>query len=219
MDEATARLALVAAMHELDARGLNHGSSGNASIRVDDRLIVTPTGIPSAVLTAADMVLIDLDGRPGRPGQRRPTSEWPLHVRLARARPDATAIVHTHSPEATAASTLRRPVPAVHYVVARFGATELPCAPYATYGTDELADHVVGTLGDRGTACLMANHGAIAIGPDLGAALALAVEVEWLCGVARRARQLGEPVALDAAEIERVAERLATYGQPEGAPP
>jgi L-fuculose-phosphate aldolase len=123
------------------------------------------------------------------------------------------AVVHTHSPEATAASAIGTAVPAVHYVVARFGAPVLPCARYATYGTPELAAHVCQTLGTAGMACLLANHGAVALGADLEAAVALALDVEWFCGVHRRALQLGTPVVLPPEEVARVAERFVGYGQ------
>jgi L-fuculose-phosphate aldolase len=214
MDEQSARVELAATMCRLEQLGLNHNSAGNASTRVDDHLLVTPTGMPVAEMSGDDMVLLDVHGRPVREGQRRPTSEWRLHTRIAVARPDVGAVVHTHAPEATAASTLRRPVPAVHYVVARFGGVELPCAPYATYGTDELAEAVAATLGDAGAACLMANHGAIAVAADLEGAVALALDVEWLCGVHRRAVQVGEPHVLTRAEIALVAEPFRGYGQP-----
>jgi L-fuculose-phosphate aldolase len=105
-------------------------------------------------------------------------------------------------------------VPAIHYVVARFGSDALPCAPYATYGTDELADLVAATLGTTATACLMANHGAIALAADIDTAVSLAIDVEWLCGVHRRARQLGTPTVLEAGEIDVVARRFDAYGQP-----
>lgn len=209
---------LVDAARRLDAAGLNVNSSGNLSVRVgDDRLLVTPSGIPPTVMTADDQVLLDLDGTPVGSPRRVATSEWRLHVAVATARPDVRAIVHTHSPEATAAAALARAVPAVHYVVARFGGHELPCAPYATYGTAELATLVADTLGDDGRACLMANHGAVTVADDLDRAVALALDVEWLCGVHRRARQLGDPVVLDPQEIARVARLFARYGQPDQA--
>jgi L-fuculose-phosphate aldolase len=214
MDEGEARVALVDAVERLDAAGLNHNSSGNASVRVGAALLVTPSGIPAGELGVEDPVLLDADGRPARGGQRVPTSEWRLHVRVLATRPDAAAIVHTHSPEATAAATLAEDLAAIHYVVARFGARALPCAPYATYGSGELAAGVADALGPRGTACLMANHGALTIGADLDAAVDLAVDVEWFCGVSRRARALGEPVVLADDELDRVAAQFATYGQP-----
>jgi L-fuculose-phosphate aldolase len=214
MLERDARPALVDAARRLEAAGLNHNSSGNLSVRVDQHVLVTPTGVPAHVLRPEDLVLLDVEGVPVGRGTLVPTSEWRLHLLLHRRRPDIEAVVHTHSPEATAASTLGAAIPAVHYVVARFGSVELACAPYATYGTEELADGVASTLGATGMACLMANHGAVAVGRDLGAAVTLAVDLEWFCGIHRRARQLGEPAVLSDDEITRVAQRFTGYGQP-----
>ena len=195
----------------LDRDGLNHDATGNLSVRIDGGILVTPTGIPARDLRPEDGVALSDDGTPRDPSGRLPTSEWRLHVELHR-RPGTAAVVHTHSPEATAAAVIGRSIPAVHYVVARFGGSILPCAPYATYGSPELAWSVAATLGERFAACLMANHGAVAVAADLATAASLATDVEWLCGVWRRARDLGEPVVLDDAEVERVAARLATYG-------
>jgi L-fuculose-phosphate aldolase len=211
--ELDGRRTLVDVARRLDEMGLNHNSSGNLSVRVDRGIVVTPTGIPAHVLQPDDCVALADDGTPLDRGGCAPTSEWRLHVALHR-RPDVDAVVHTHSPEATAAATLGRAVPAVHYVVARFGATSLPCAPYATYGTERLAENVVATLGEHGAACLMANHGAVAVGDDLGTAMALALDVEWLCAVHRRACQVGDPIVLADDEVTRVAELFSRYGQP-----
>lgn len=213
-EDVTARAALTVAAHRLDTFGLNHNASGNAGVRVGDGVLVTPSGIPADHLTPDDMVLLDGTGAPAHDGQRRPTSEWQLHLEVLRRRPDVDAIVHTHSPEATAAATVGEPLPSIHYVAARFGGNALACAPYATYGTAELARLVADTLGDRRAACLMANHGAIVLAADLDAAVALALDVEWFCGVVRRARQHGDPVALADDEITRVAELFCSYGQP-----
>ncbi len=215
MNEADARRALVGAARRLEESGLNHNASGNLSLRVGRGILVTPTGIPAHRMEPEDGVMLAADGMPLDPGARLPTSEWRLHLALYR-RPDVGAVVHTHSPDATAAATLGRPVPAIHYVVARFGGSTLPCAPYATYGTDALVQAVVTTLGASGLACLMANHGAVAVGPDLATAASLATDVEWLCGVWRRALQLGTPDVLDDAEIARVRELFLGYGQPPG---
>jgi L-fuculose-phosphate aldolase len=212
-DERTARSALVAAARRLDELGLNHNSSGNASVRVGSGLLVTPSGLPADELAPDDMVLLDIDGTPVHEGQRRPTSEWQLHLEVMRRRPDVAAIAHTHSPEATAAATVGKPLPAIHYVAARFGDNDLGCAPYATYGTAALAALVADTLGATRAACLMANHGAIAVGVDIDAAVALTLDIEWFCGVVRRAHQHGDPVVLSDDEIERVAELFRTYGQ------
>src|SRR5262245_17621720 len=139
MDERDARAALVEVMQRLDATGLNHGATGNVSVRIDGGILVTPTGIRPHDLTPEDGVALRDAGSPRDPGGRLPSSEWRLHVALYR-RASIGAIVHTHSPEATAAAARGVPVPAVHYVVAAFGGTTLPCAEYATYGTQELAD-------------------------------------------------------------------------------
>lgn len=215
MDEPEARHALVEAARRLDDWGLNHNATGNLSVRVARGILVTPTGIPAAEMRPEDGVVLAADGSPLDAGARLPTSEWRLHAALYR-RSAIGAVVHTHSLEATAAATLGVPVPAVHYVVARFGSSTLPCAPYATYGSPELAEHVAVTLGTTGLACLMANHGAVAVGADLATAMSLAADVEWLCGVWRRGRQAGSPQILDDAEIARVRGRLRTYGQPLG---
>lgn len=213
MDESAARLALLDAARRLDAAGLNVNASGNLSVRVGERVLVTPSGIAPDDMTVGDGVLLTADGVPVDTRGRVPTSEWRLHTEVYRRRPDVGAIVHTHSPEATAAATLARSVPAIHYVVARFGGVDLVCAPYATYGTADLAVAVAVTIGDHRYACLMANHGAIAVATDLPTAVALAFDIEWLCGVHRRAVALGTPVVLDADELAHVAERLASYGQ------
>ncbi len=207
------REALVAAVRDLDRRGLNYGSTGNVSVRVEGGLLVTPTGIAADRMDAGDIVMLAADGTPA-PGQRAPTSEWRLHVSVLAARADAGAAVHTHSPEATAVACRREAIEAIHYAVARTGGPTVPCAPYATYGTAALSSAVVETLGDCGRACLMANHGMVALGAELDEAVALAVEVEWLARIWRLARTGdGRAVVLDEAEVARVAERFASYGQ------
>jgi L-fuculose-phosphate aldolase len=206
------RQAVVTAVRKLAASGLNVGTAGNVSVRVDGGLLVTPSGVPAEELVEADIVALDVDGVPG-PGQLVPTSEWRLHAAVMKARPDIAAVVHTHSPEATAAACTGRPLPAVHHVVARTGGSSVPIAPYATYGSEELAAAVVGALGD-GMTCLMANHGLLTVGSTLHSAVALAADVEWLAGVWRRASMLGGVAVLPDDEIARVAERFRSYGQP-----
>jgi L-fuculose-phosphate aldolase len=211
--EAEARAALVACARELEAHGLNHGTAGNVSVRIDEGVLVTPSGVAPGRLGPEDMVRLDVDGT-AAPGQRVPTSEWRLHVALLAARPDASAVVHTHSPEVTAVACLRRPLPAVHYAVGRAGAPSVPCAEYATYGTAELSHHVIAAIGEA-DACLLASHGLVTLGSTLDDALALAVELEWVARVWRLARSHGDPVhVLDDAEMARVIERFGTYGQP-----
>ena len=213
MDEQAARAALVGTAQRLDADGLNYDATGNLSVRIQDAILVTPTGIPARELRPEDNVVLLPDGSRRDPDGRLPTSEWRLHVAQYR-RPGVGAVVHTHSLEATAAAVIGQPVPAVHYLVAAFGGSVLPVSPYATYGTQELADSVAATLGDRYRACLLANHGAVAVAGTLAGAASRARDVEWLCGVWRRARELGDPVIVDDAELDRVRERFRTYGQP-----
>ena len=198
---------------ELEHRGLNHNSAGNVSARSGPNFLVTPSGIAANALVPDDIVELDLTGVLVA-GSRRPSSEWRLHATLYAARSDVDAIVHTHSVEATAAACVGAPIPALHYVVARAGRDTIPCAPYATYGSAELAANVVATLGADVTACLMANHGMVAVARSLDAALALAHDVEWLAALYRSSRQLGSPVVLGPDEIARVADQLRDYGQP-----
>ncbi|HEY8092294.1 MAG TPA: class II aldolase/adducin family protein [Acidimicrobiales bacterium] len=211
-EEAAGRQALVDASRRLDALGLNQGRAGNVGLRIGGGALVTPSGIPPAALEPGHIVAVDPEGVPAA-GQLVPTSEWRLHAAVLAARPDVGAVVHTHSPELTAMACLGRPLPAIHYVIARAGGSEVPCAQYATYGSAELAANVVATLG-AGWACLMANHGALAVGATLDAAVALAADLEWLAGVHRRAVSMGIPVVLSDDEIARVAVLFETYGQP-----
>lgn len=202
---------VVRVCRELSAAGLMPGTSGNVSSREGDLIAVSPSGVDYASLDA-DMVGVHrLDGAPVD-APLRPTSELPLHLAVYAANAAARAIVHTHPVAATALSTVADELPAIHYQVAMFGGP-LPVAPYATYGSDELAANVVAALRER-TACLMANHGAVVVAPDLRAAGTGTRHLEWLCEVYLRA--LSVPLAprlLPADEIELVAGKLAHYGQ------
>jgi len=208
--EPEARMALVTAMVELERTGLNHGTSGNVSVRVDGGLLVSPSAVPPAQLSPVDVVALGDDGAVLGSNRQRPTSEWRIHVDVLAARPDVGAVVHTHSTEATALACLRRRIPAVHYEVGLAGGATIPCADYATFGTPELSTNVLAAL-DGHDACLMANHGVLAVGPDLAAAMALAVEVEWLAAVYRRAVASGEPVVLPDGEMRRVVSAYVDY--------
>jgi L-fuculose-phosphate aldolase len=191
------------------ALGLAPGTSGNASVRVEGGLLITPSAVPYDEMTRED--LVELDERGGRRGGGgRPSTEWRLHRDLYAARPEVMAIVHTHSRAATALSCLRRGIPAFHYMVALAGGDDIRCAEYATFGTAELAASAALALRGR-RACLLANHGAVALGADAAEALRLALEVENLAAQYAQALALGEPVILDAAEMARVRERFAGY--------
>jgi L-fuculose-phosphate aldolase len=206
---------IVRACRKLSAAGLVVGTAGNVSVRVGDLVAVTPSGVDYAELAASDVGVHRLDGTPVEAGLA-PTSELPLHLAVygadAGAGPGAgAAIVHTHSVAATAVSTLADEVPAIHYYVAMFGGA-VRVAPYATYGTDELASNSVHALRGR-TACLLGSHGAVTTGPDLKTACDRAVYLEWVCDVYLRAAAAGTPRLLPPGEIEAVAAKLASYGQ------
>ncbi|MCB1956015.1 MAG: class II aldolase/adducin family protein [Rhodocyclaceae bacterium] len=201
-------LAIARAMSE---QGLNRGTAGNASARLPgDAMLITPSGLPWDRCEPGDMVRVGPDDQWDSP--LKPSSEWRIHRDIYRARPDAGAIVHAHSPYATALACHRRPIPPFHYMIARFGGPDVRCAEYRTFGTQALSDTVLVALEER-SACLMANHGMIAIGRDLDHALGLAVEFETLCQHYLLACQLGTPPTLEAREMDDVIRRFATYGQ------
>jgi L-fuculose-phosphate aldolase len=156
------------------------------------------------------------DGSHG--GTRLPSSEWRFHRDILAARSEVNVVIHTHAMFATALACLGAEIPPFHYMVAVAGGDSIRCAPYATFGTDELSRHAVHALEVR-KACLLANHGMIAVGETLKGALALAVEVETLAAMYWRALQVGDPNLLDAAEMARVLEKFRTYGQQTRSPP
>jgi L-fuculose-phosphate aldolase len=166
--------------------------------------------LPNDTLTAEQMVWMELDGH--WRGPLKPSSEWRIHRDLYRARPEVGAVVHAHSPYAVSLACLRRHIPPFHYMVAAAGGRDIPCADYATFGTQALSDAVLTALTGR-RACLMANHGQVAVGPDVEAALALAVEVEELAAQFWRASLMGQPVLLTDAEMDEVLARFRDYGQ------
>jgi L-fuculose-phosphate aldolase len=208
---AALRTRVIAACRELNRRGLAHGTSGNVSVRCDEqRFLISPSGMDYDALQAEDIALMDLEGRWF--GRCRPSSEWRFHRDIFASRPDVAAIVHTHSPQATALACTGRGIPAFHYMVAVAGGRDIRCAAYHTFGTQELSDAALVALKDR-KACLLANHGVIATGADLPAALSLAGEVENLARQYSAALSLGQASLLDDAEMCRVIEKFRTYGQ------
>jgi L-fuculose-phosphate aldolase len=203
------RVSLASLARESVQCGLNQGTSGNVSVRSREGFLITPSGQNMAALTADDMVEMSLAG--DVLGEGRPSSEWRFHRDIYTTFPAAEAIVHAHSPFAVALACLRRDLPAFHYMVAMAGGIDIRCAAYATFGTQALSDAVLTALHDR-RACLMANHGLLAWGRSLPAALALANEVEALCGQYLRACQVGEPVLLSEVEMQEVLEKFKNYG-------
>lgn len=202
---------VVAACRDMVAAKLVSGTSGNISVRTADGMLITPSGVDYATMTGGDLVELKLSGVRISEGARRASTEWRMHARIYQAREDVRAVVHTHSVYATALACLRRPIPAFHYMVAAAGGTDIPCAQYATFGTEELAAHAVAALTDR-NACLLANHGVIAVGRSLDAALTLAGIVETLAQQYCIALQVGEPVLLTDAQMAEALEAFVGYG-------
>lgn len=194
----------------LSELGLNRGTSGNASVRAGDGLLVTPSGMEVEVMTPHDMVWMDFDGQ--FQGERKPSSEWRFHRDILKARPEVGAVIHTHSIFATTLACLRRDIPPFHYMIALTGAATIRCAPYALFGSQALSDNSLKAL-EGSRACLLANHGMIVLGEDLDKALATAVEVETLCEQYWRALQVGEPCLLTEQEMAEVFEQFKGYGK------
>ncbi len=203
------RREIIATSLFMNESGINQGTSGNISVRVDEGFLITPSGVPYDEMAPADIVTMGLDG--SRSGVRKPSSEWRFHRDILRAKPEVGAVVHLHAMFCTTLSILRREIPAVHYMIAAAGGATIPCVPYHTWGTQALADDIVAALADR-QACLLANHGMVCVGATLKKAAWLAVEVETLAAQYWRALQVGEPHVLSDAEITEAVEKFATYG-------
>lgn len=201
---------LLQAACNLSALGLNKGTSGNASVRLSDGLLVTPSGIPAEQLSENSMVYMQWDGT--AEAGKKPSSEWRIHRDIFQARPEINAVVHCHSMFATTIACLARDVPPFHYMIAVVGGDTIRCAPYALFGTQALSDMALIALQDR-KACLLAHHGMLAVGKDLSQALAIALEVENLCEQYWRLLQLGEPALLSAAQMQEVQAQFKGYGQ------
>jgi L-fuculose-phosphate aldolase len=212
MNELVLRKQVIATALEMNALRLNRGKSGNVSARIAVGFLVTPTGLAYESMQPGDVVAMKQDGT--AQGPRLPSSEWRFHRDIYAARPEVGAIVHAHSPFATSIACLGRDIPPFHYMIAVAGGKDIRCAAYATFGTQELSDHALRALEGR-KACLLANHGMIAVGTSLSAALALAVEVEALAEQYWRALQIGTPNLLSHAEMEVVLEKFRSYGQPD----
>ena len=211
-EERKLREAIVAACREMNATGLNQGTSGNVSARLGERLLITPSGVAYDALGPEMIAAMPLAGDDGAwEGPFKPSSEWRFHLDLARARPQIGAIVHAHAPHATALAIARKPIPPVHYMIAAFGGADIRCAGYATFGTEALSRAVLAAMEDR-NGCLMANHGMLVAGPTLARAMWLAVELEALARQYVTALTMGGPVLLSEAEIAEARRAFAEYG-------
>jgi L-fuculose-phosphate aldolase len=209
-----ARTGLMAAMTRMHASGLNRGTSGNASIRVAGGMMITPSGVPPDALLPSSMVFVTEDGA-APPGQMVPSSEFRMHQAILTRRPDAGAVVHCHSRYATILACCGKPIEPIHYMVLVAGASRVPIAPFAVFGTEALAVSVVETMG-AGFACLLAHHGQVAIGRDWQQALSIAEEVEEQAAITYGAFLLGGAPLLTEAQLAATVEQFRGYGQKGG---
>ena len=203
------RQSIIDACLRMNVLGINQGTSGNISLRHGDGMLITPTSTPYEAMKPEQIVYMHLDGN--HDPARRPSSEWRFHRDILKARPDVQAIVHAHPPYSTMLAIMGMEIPPVHYMVAVAGGDTIRCAPYATFGTQELSEHAVRALEGR-MACLLAHHGMITVGPSLPKAMWLAVEVETLARQYHGCLQIGTPPLLPKEEIEKVRVRMAGYG-------
>lgn len=203
------REALLQTVLKLVDFGLMRGSAGNVSVRVENGFLITPSGTAAQDLHAEDMVQMDMHGVAITEG--KPSTEWRFHRDIYQSRPEVTAVVHTHSMFATTLACLRRDIPPFHYMISLAGGNTIRCAPYALFGTQALSDVAVQALAGR-NACLLANHGMIAVGRNLEHAAKVSVEVETLCEQYWRAIQVSEPALLSEAEMLAVHEQFKGYG-------
>jgi L-fuculose-phosphate aldolase len=212
--EGEMRQAVVDTVRRMNSLGINQGTSGNASVRFQDGMLITPSGLPYERMTGADIVWVRLaDASVEARRGLVPSSEWRFHRDILAARPDLAAVVHTHGRAATTLACLHLEIPAFHYMVAVAGGVSIRCAGYATFGSQALSDLALAALEDR-KACLLANHGMIACGASLEAALALAVEVETLAEMYWRCLQVTRPAILSRDQMAEVLEKFKTYGRP-----
>lgn len=209
MSDRQLRKDIVAACLRMNETGLNQGTSGNISVRYKDGLLITPSGLAYEEMGPEDVVFMHADG--SYEGTYKPSSEWRFHRDILQGKPEANAVVHAHPTYSTILAILGREIPALHYMIAVSGGPNIRCAPYATFGTEDLSKNAIKALEGR-TACLLANHGMIATGPDLTKAMWLAVEVETLARQYHGCLQIGAPIILSDEEIKRVVEKFKDYG-------
>jgi len=210
MRELSLRREIIATALRMNELRINRGRSGNVSARTGRGFLITPTGLPYEETAPEDIAVMTLAGHAS--GPRQPSSEWRFHRDIYAARHDVGAIVHTHSTFATTLACLGRDIPAFHYMVAVAGGKDIRCAGYATFGTQALSDRALAALDGR-NACLLANHGMIAVGGTLADALELAVEVEALAEQYWRTLQTGNANLLSDAEMDVVLEKFKSYGR------
>ncbi len=215
MNELEKRKLIIKLCLEMNASGLNQGTSGNISAMHERDMLITPTGVPYEDLESAHIAKCSLvyDSAEWE-GPMKPSSEWHFHRAILKSNPAFGAVVHTHSTFATILSIARKPIPSCHYMIAAFGGNDVRCAEYATFGTPELSDNIIKAMKDR-SACLLANHGMVVAGPNLEKAMWAAVELETLAKQYYHALLIGGMHLLPNTEMDRVLEKFQTYGQPQ----
>lgn len=198
---------------KMSASGLSTGTSGNISIYNAEKglMAISPSGVGYFETNPEDVVIMDLKGNVVD-GTKKPSSEWALHTAMYKVKPECGAVVHTHSMYCTVFATLQQPLRAAHYVIGDAGVATVPCAPYRTFGSKELADAAAETIG-KSDAVLLANHGMLACGKNLKSAYSLACNMEFCAELQYRAMAIGTPVILDDEEMDRVMEKFKSYGQ------
>jgi len=207
--EQSLREKLVWTMRQLSERGMNPGTSGNASARCGNGMLITPSGVPPERIKPESIVRFDADGTPA-PGSLKPSTEWQMHLGIYRQRSEANGVVHCHSRYATILACAGRTIPSLHYMVGVSGKTTIPLCPYAVFGSQALADLVLATL-DGGNGCLMANHGLITLGRDLDRALMIAEQVEEQAAVYWGTLLIGGPKLLSSEQMEEVFEHFKMH--------
>jgi L-fuculose-phosphate aldolase len=210
-EDRTQREAMISICRRMTTSGINQGTAGNLSLRQGENFLITPTSLPYDVMEPEDIVVMHFDGTYS--GRRRPSSEWRFHRDILAGRPDVNVVLHCHSVYATTLACHHRTIPAFHYMTAVAGGTTIRCARYATFGTQQLSDYALEALQDR-LACLLGQHGQIALGPDLEKALWLAIEVETLSRLYVQALTIGDPPILSDEEMARVMRQMRqmSYG-------
>lgn len=211
MNSQDARQEIVTTVQDFNVSGISIGTSGNVSIRYENGFLITPTGVAYDDLTSNDIIHCNTEGQV-LSGKLKPSSEWPFHAAIYTKRNDVNAIVHTHPPYSTGLACNRKPIPAFNYMIAIAGGDSIRCADYATFGTQNLSINIVDALIDR-KACLLANHGMVAVGDSIMSAYKLAHEVEMLAKQYCISLSCGEPVLLDKAEMKIIIEKFYQYGK------
>lgn len=212
-NDTESRQAVVDTLKTLGEKNLNKGTSGNVSAATADGMLITPTGVAPEVLMPEHIVHLSLDGEVDEQ-QLTPSSEWQMHADVYSGKPGVTAIVHCHSPYATILACARKPIPAMHYMVAAAGSYGIPLADYATFGSKELSQANLAAL-STSMACLLANHGQLSVGFDLAGALKLAELVEEQAHCYWGTLAIGGPALLDKQQMDEVMTAFSSYGQQE----